>query len=77
DNDTNLLHIDLSNVACRLGYSCLSQAYNQVGNVATDIEASKVKVLFENINKIKAENNILAYNDVYYGCLFAYLVVLF
>ncbi|NDS65125.1 phosphoribosylformylglycinamidine synthase, partial [Francisella tularensis subsp. holarctica] len=73
DNDTTLLHIDLSNGAGRLGASCLAQAYNQVGNVAPDIEASKVKVLFENITKLKAENKILAYHDVSDGGVFATL----
>ncbi|MBK2357089.1 phosphoribosylformylglycinamidine synthase [Francisella hispaniensis] len=74
DNDTTLLHIDLSNGAGRLGASCLAQAYNQVGNVAPDVEASKLKVLFENITKLKAENKILAYHDVSDGGVFATLV---
>ncbi|MBK2258064.1 phosphoribosylformylglycinamidine synthase [Francisella philomiragia] len=73
DNDTTLLHIDLSNGAGRLGASCLAQAYNQVGNVAPDVEATKVKVLFENITKLKAENKILAYHDVSDGGVFATL----
>lgn len=73
DNDTTLLHIDLSNSAGRLGASCLAQAYNQVGNVAPDVEASKLKVLFENITKLKAENKILAYHDVSDGGVFATL----
>ncbi|MED7787849.1 phosphoribosylformylglycinamidine synthase [Francisella sp. 19X1-34] len=73
DNATTLLHIDLSNGAGRLGASCLAQAYNQVGNVAPDVEASKLKVLFENITKLKAENKILAYHDVSDGGVFATL----
>ncbi|AJI73500.1 phosphoribosylformylglycinamidine synthase [Francisella tularensis subsp. novicida GA99-3548] len=73
DNNTTLLHIDLSNGAGRLGASCLAQAYNQVGNVAPDVEASKLKVLFENITKLKAENKILAYHDVSDGGVFATL----
>lgn len=73
DNDTTLLHIDLSNSAGRLGASCLAQAYNQVGNVAPGVEASKLKVLFENITKLKAENKILAYHDVSDGGVFATL----
>ncbi|MED7818959.1 MULTISPECIES: phosphoribosylformylglycinamidine synthase [unclassified Francisella] len=73
DNDTILLHIDLSNGAGRLGASCLAQAYNQVGNVAPDVEASKLKVLFENITKLKAENKILSYHDVSDGGVFATL----
>ncbi|AJC48477.1 phosphoribosylformylglycinamidine synthase [Allofrancisella guangzhouensis] len=73
DNDTNLLHIDLSNGAGRLGASCLAQAYNQVGNIAPDVEASKLKVLFENISKLKAENKILAYHDVSDGGVFVTL----
>ncbi|AJI52505.1 phosphoribosylformylglycinamidine synthase [Francisella philomiragia] len=73
DNDTTLLHIDLSNGAGRLGASCLAQAYNQVGNVAPDVEARKLKVLFENITKLKAENKILAYHDVSDGGVFATL----
>ena len=71
DNDTTVLHIDLSNGAGRLGASCLAQAYNQVGNVAPDVEASKLKVLFENITKLKAEDKILAYHDVSDGGVFA------
>ncbi|WP_395166769.1 phosphoribosylformylglycinamidine synthase [Francisella salimarina] len=73
DNDTTLLHIDLSNGAGRLGASCLAQAYNQVGNVVPDVEASKLKMLFENITKLKAENKILAYHDVSDGGVFATL----
>ncbi|MDE4976289.1 AIR synthase-related protein, partial [Francisella tularensis subsp. holarctica] len=56
-----------------LGASCLAQAYNQVGYVAPDIESSKVKVLFENITNLKAENKILAYHDVSDGGVFATL----
>ncbi|ASG67049.1 phosphoribosylformylglycinamidine synthase [Francisella halioticida] len=73
DNNTTLLHIDLSNGAGRLGASCLAQSYNQVGNVVPDVEASKLKVLFENITKLKAENRILAYHDVSDGGVFATL----
>ncbi|QIV93925.1 phosphoribosylformylglycinamidine synthase [Allofrancisella frigidaquae] len=73
DKDTTLLHIDLSNEAGRLGASSLAQAYNQVGNVAPDVEASKLKVLFENITKLKAENKVLAYHDVSDGGVFATL----
>ncbi|ALB02201.1 phosphoribosylformylglycinamidine synthase [Francisella persica ATCC VR-331] len=73
DSDTTLLHIDLSNGAGRLGASCLAQAYNQIGNIAPDVEASKLKVLFENITKLKAQNKILAYHDVSDGGVFATL----
>ncbi|APC92378.1 MULTISPECIES: phosphoribosylformylglycinamidine synthase [Francisella] len=73
-SDTTLLHIDLSNGAGRLGASCLAQAYSQIGNVAPDVEPSKLKVLFENITKLKAQNKILAYHDVSDGGVFATLV---
>ncbi len=74
DNDTVLLHIDFSNGAGRLGASCLAQAYNQVGNVAPDVEASKLKALFESITKLKADNKILAYHDISDGGVFTTLV---
>ena len=72
--DTVLLHIDLSNGTGRLGGSCLAQTYNQVGDVAPDVESSKLKELFENITKLKAEDKILAYHDVSDGGVFATLV---
>ncbi|AXA34529.1 phosphoribosylformylglycinamidine synthase [Francisella adeliensis] len=74
DNDTTLLHIDLSNGAGRLGASCLAQAYNQVGNIAPDVEASKLKALFENIAELKADNKVLAYHDISDGGVFTTLV---
>jgi phosphoribosylformylglycinamidine synthase len=74
DDDTTLLHIDLSNGAGRLGASSLAQAYNKVGNVAPDVEASKLKILFENITKLKADNKILAYHDISDGGVFTTLV---
>lgn len=73
DSDTTLLHIDLSNGAGRLGASCLAQAYKQIGNIAPDVETSKLKVLFENITKLKSQNKILAYHDVSDGGVFATL----
>ena len=74
DSDTVLLHIDLSNGAGRLGGSSLALAYNQIGNVAPDVEASKLKALFENITKLKADDKILAYHDISDGGVFTTLV---
>jgi len=74
DSDTVLLHIDLSNGAGRLGGSSLAQAYNQIGNIAPDVEASKLKALFENITKLKADDKILAYHDISDGGVFTTLV---
>ncbi|QLE79418.1 phosphoribosylformylglycinamidine synthase [Francisella sp. Scap27] len=74
DGDTVLLHIDLSNGAGRLGGSSLAQAYNQIGSIAPDVEASKLKVLFENITKLKVDDKILAYHDISDGGVFTTLV---
>jgi phosphoribosylformylglycinamidine synthase len=64
DLDTRLLLIDLGNGKNRMGGSALAQVYGQVGNVAPDVDdASKLKGLFETIQRLNGEGRLLAYHD--------------
>ena len=58
-----LLLIDLGLGKNRLGASALAQVYNQVGNEAPDVEAGLLKKFFATIQKLQAEDKILAYHD--------------
>lgn len=62
--DTVLLLLDLGQQKNRLGGSALAQVYNQVGNEAPDIEDPQLlKHFFTAIQKLIAQDHILAYHD--------------
>ena len=70
--DTVLLLIDLGFNKCRLGGSALLQVYNQVGNVAPDVDDPRMlKALFQCIQRLNQEGLLLAYHDRSDGGLFA------
>ncbi len=61
DADTRLLLIDLGRGKNRLGGSMLAQVYQQLGDVAPDVEARDVKDFFLAIQALRSK--ILAYHD--------------
>ncbi len=72
---TALLLIDLGNGKNRLGGSILAQVYNQVGDVAPDLdEPAQLKAAFALVQKLNAEGRVLAYHDRSDGGLFAAVV---
>jgi phosphoribosylformylglycinamidine synthase len=73
--DTDLLLIDLGRGQNRLGASCLAQVYQQLGDVAPDLDdAEDLKAFFAVIQGLNADNKLLAYHDRSDGGLFATLV---
>jgi phosphoribosylformylglycinamidine synthase len=72
--ETKLILIDLGNGKNRLGGSSLAQVYNQIGNEAPDVDSpEQLKAFFAEIQKLNAENKILAYHDRSDGGLFTTL----
>ncbi len=74
--DSELILIDLGLGQNRMGGSALAQVYKQIGNEAPDIDvapgvgAEKLKALFTVIQRLNAENRLLAYHDRSDGGLF-------
>jgi phosphoribosylformylglycinamidine synthase len=73
DADTVLILVDLGKGKNRLGGSALAQVYNQLGNDAPDIKAQDLKHFFNSIQKLSAEDKLLAYHDRSDGGLFTTL----
>jgi phosphoribosylformylglycinamidine synthase len=69
--DSELVLIDLGNGKNRMGGSALAQVYNQVGNVAPDIEPLQLKKFFDVIQNLHNDGKILAYHDRSDGGLLA------
>ena len=70
--DTLLILIDLGFNKCRLGGSALLQVYNQVGDLAPDVDDPRMlKALFQAIQRLNQEGLLLAYHDRSDGGLFA------
>ena len=62
--ETLLLLIDLGEGKNRIGGSCLAQVYNQIGDVAPDVESpKKLKALFNAVQAMNAQELLLAYHD--------------
>jgi phosphoribosylformylglycinamidine synthase len=73
--ETDLLLIDLGAGKNRLGASCLAQVYNQLGDVAADLDdAEKLKGFFNAIQQLLEQGLLLAYHDRSDGGLFVTLV---
>ena len=69
--DTRLLLIDLGFGQNRLGASCLAQVYNQIGNVAPDLDSPDyLKGFFNAIQQLIDQDLLLAYHDRSDGGLF-------
>ena len=62
--ETDLLLIDLGAGQNRIGGSCLAQVYNQVGDLAPDVDdPAKLKALFNAVQAMNAQELLLAYHD--------------
>lgn len=62
--DTEILVIDLGKGQNRVGASCLAQVYNQVGDVAADVDkAEDLLNLFNATQALMADDLMLAYHD--------------
>ena len=69
---TDLILVDLGNGKNRLGGSILTQVYNQMGDVAADLDSgTQLKGFFNAMQASLAANEILAYHDRSDGGLFA------
>ncbi|NLB62725.1 MAG: phosphoribosylformylglycinamidine synthase [Fibrobacter sp.] len=72
--NTSLLLVDLGAGKNRLGGSILAQVYNQVGNESPDVDSPEdLKTLLLILQRLGAEQKILAYHDRSDGGLFATL----
>jgi phosphoribosylformylglycinamidine synthase len=72
--DTRLILLDLGEGKNRLGGSCLAQAYAQIGDAAVDAPKPEVlKNFFATMQRLNAENKLLAYHDRSDGGLFVTL----
>lgn len=73
--ETELLLIDLGQGKNRLGASCLAQVYQQLGNVAPDVDSAPVlKGFFLAVQQLVNEKRLLAYHDRSDGGLFTSIV---
>ena len=73
--ETELLLIDLGQGQNRLGASCLAQVYQQLGNVAPDVDSPPIlKGFFLAIQQLVNEKRLLAYHDRSDGGLFTSVV---
>ncbi len=69
--DSDLILIDLGKGQNRLGGSCLTQVYGEVGHHAPDVDdAAQLKNFYAAIQELSAEHKIMAYHDRADGGLF-------
>ncbi|MBY6106785.1 phosphoribosylformylglycinamidine synthase [Ferrimonas balearica] len=62
--DSTLVYLDLAAGQQRLGGSALAQVYNQLGNVAPDVDdATRLKGFWLAIQSLIAEQKLIAYHD--------------
>ncbi len=72
--DTRILFVDLAQGQQRMGGSAVAQVYNQIGDVAPDLEnAANFKAAFNTIQSLNEEGILLAYHDRSDGGLFTTL----
>lgn len=72
--DSVLLFVDLGFGKARMGGSALAQVYNETGGEAPDINnIGRLKAFYEVMQKLVAEDKLLAYHDRSDGGLFATL----
>ncbi len=73
-SETCLLLIDLGSGQNRLGASCLAQVYQQVGDIAPDLDdAVRLSSFFDSIQSLNEKSLLLAYHDRSDGGLLATL----
>ncbi|MGK0500870.1 MAG: phosphoribosylformylglycinamidine synthase [Oceanicoccus sp.] len=72
---TDILLVDLGLGQNRLGASCLTQVYNQIGNDPADVDSPELlKGFFNAIQQLLEEDKLLAYHDRSDGGLLATLL---
>jgi len=72
--ETALIAIDLGRGKNRMGGSALTQVFQQIGNVAPDLDDPQdLKAFFNAIQQLNADGKLLAYHDRSDGGLFATL----
>ena len=71
--DSVLLLVDLGFGKARMGGSALTQVWNDLGGESPDIDADTLKVFYEIMQQLVAEDKLLAYHDRSDGGLFATL----
>ena len=71
--DSVLLLVDLGFGKARMGGSVLSQVWNDLGGESPDIDADTLKVFYDIMQQLVAEEKLLAYHDRSDGGLFATL----
>ena len=71
--DSELLLVDLGFGKARMGGSALSQVWNDLGGESPDIDADTLKVFYDIMQQLVAEDKLLAYHDRSDGGLFATL----
>ena len=71
--DSVLLFVDLGFGKARMGGSALAQVYNETGGEAPDINIGRLKAFYDVMQKLVAEDKLLAYHDRSDGGLFATL----
>ena len=71
--DSVLLLVDLGFGKARIGGSALSQVWNDLGGESPDIDADTLKVFYDIMQQLVAEEKLLAYHDRSDGGLFATL----
>ena len=71
--DSVLLLVDLGFGKARMGGSALSQVWNDLGGKSPDIDADTLKVFYDIMQQLVAEEKLLAYHDRSDGGLFATL----
>ncbi|WP_372943388.1 phosphoribosylformylglycinamidine synthase, partial [Shewanella sp.] len=73
--DSVLLMLDLSNGQNRLGGSCLAQVYSELGDIAPTLDnTANLAGFFEVMQKLVADQAVIAYHDRSDGGLFTTLV---
>ena len=71
--DSVLLLVDLGFGKARMGGSALTQVWNDLGGESPDIDADTLKVFYDIMQQLVAEEKLLAYHDRSDGGLFATL----
>ncbi|RRD90934.1 phosphoribosylformylglycinamidine synthase [Conchiformibius steedae] len=71
--DSVLLAVDLGFGKARMGGSALSQVWNDLGGESPDVDAGYLKAFYQVIQKLVAEDKLLAYHDRSDGGLFVTL----
>ncbi|MGE5169002.1 MAG: phosphoribosylformylglycinamidine synthase, partial [Rudaea sp.] len=70
---TTLVHLDVAGGRRRLGASALAQVYDRLGNDAPDVTPSSLAAFFALVQRLHAQERLLAYHDIGDGGVFVTL----